>query len=200
MKRLAVLGLLIQALSAQIATPTNPGVVKDYQPINAAERGKWFVVSTVGPASLFGAGILSSAWGTWQNNPEEYGPTWEGFGKRYGMRLTGVSTNNAIEAALGAAWGEDPRYFPSPDRAFGPRVKHVVKSTFLAPGRDGRYRPAYARYAANVGNNFLSNLWREKSEADASSALLRIALGVSGRMGSHAFAEFWPDVRKKMRR
>jgi len=53
----------------------------------------WFVDSTVGPKSL-GAGVISAAWGTAFNNPEEYGPHWGGFAKRYGMRLTGISTSN----------------------------------------------------------------------------------------------------------
>jgi hypothetical protein len=28
------------------------------------------------------------------------------FGKRYGMRLTGVSVSNAMEASLGAIWAK----------------------------------------------------------------------------------------------
>jgi hypothetical protein len=71
------------------------------------ERLAWFMNSTVGQKSL-AAGIVSAAWGTALNKPKEYGPHWEGFGKRYGMRLTGVATGNAIEAELGGLWGEDP--------------------------------------------------------------------------------------------
>jgi len=171
-------------------------VVPNYKPITGAERGKWFLVSTVGPTSLLGAGIISAGFGTLVNSPEEYGPHWEGFGKRYGMRLTGISTGNAMEASLGALWGEDPRYFPSPDKQFGARVKHIIKSTFMAPGRDGRYRLAYARYTANIGNNYLSNLWRVESEATASAAAWRCLWGTTGRASASAFAEFWPDVKK----
>ena len=66
---------------------------------------KWFVKSTVGPSSLFLYGPLSASLGTATNSPEEYGPHWAGFVKRYGTRLTGVSTGNAMEASLGAIWG-----------------------------------------------------------------------------------------------
>jgi len=114
------------------------------------------------------------------------------------MRLTGVSTGNAIEATLGAAWGEDPRYFPSPDRKFSSRAKYVIKTTFTAPHRDGSWHPAYARFAGNVGNNFLSNLWRVKSESGPDDAGLRCVWGVLGRMGGNAFDEFWPDVKHKI--
>ena len=86
-------------LSPAFAQPEAPSsVVTNYKPITERERLEWFLVSTTGPSSLFGAGPLSAGLSTAFNNPEEYGPHWEGFGKRYGMRLMGVSTENAIEA------------------------------------------------------------------------------------------------------
>jgi hypothetical protein len=164
------------------------------RPISGEDRLKWFAQSTVGPPSLLG-GVISAGWGTLFNAPREYGPHWEGFGKRYGMRLTGVSAGNAIEAGLGALWGEDPRYFRAAGQPFKSRVFSVVKMTFLAPNRNGELRPAYARYAAITGNNFLSNAWRADSEATTGHAVLRTFAGFLGRMSSNAFAEFWPDVR-----
>ena len=116
------------------------------------------------------------------------------------MRLTGIATGNLIEAGLGSLWGEDPRYFPSPTGGVWPRVKYVIRTRFLAPHTDGRMHPAYARFAGDVGNNFLSNTWRADSEAKTSSALIRCGWGVVGRMGSQAFTEFWPDVQKKILR
>src|SRR5437879_76559 len=195
---LLLLDFLLMPMSAhgQSARPTNK--VPNYTPITTSGRAKWFAVSTVGPNSVFLAGPLSAGWGTLLNRPEEYGPSWEGFGKRYGMRLTGVSTGNAIEATLGAVWGEDPRYFRSPDREFGSRVKHIVKATFTAPGVDGRWRPAYARYAGIVGGNFLSNTWRAQSDNSASDAAVRCVSGIAGRMAGNAFAEFWPTIKKKV--
>ena len=172
--------------------------IVNYQPASGRDRAKWFVVSTAGPLSLLAGGPISAGFGTAINRPKEYVPHWEGFGERYGMRLTGVSTGNAIEASLGALWGEDPRYFPSPRRGFGTRVKYVIRTTFVAPHRDGTWHPAYARYVGNVGNNFLSNTWRVDSENGVGNALVRCVFGVVGRMSGNAFAEFWPDVRKRV--
>jgi hypothetical protein len=199
--RVGVLELVLTIsvmLVPAFAQPAAPSSVPGYKPITERERLKWFVASTVGPTSLLGAGPLSAGLGTAFNNPPEYGPHWEGFGKRYGIRLTGVSTGNAIEATLGAAWGEDPRYFPSPNRGFGARVKYIIKTTFLAPRRDGRWNLAYARYAGNVGNNFLSNLWRVDSDNDLGDTARRCVWGITGRIGGNAFVEFWPDVKKIM--
>jgi hypothetical protein len=168
-----------------------------YQPITAKQRTEWFALSTVGPQSLAG-GVISAGWGTLFNRPSEYDTHWEGFGKRYGMRLTGVSVGNAMEAGVGALWGEDPRYPRSGGKSFGGRVGHVVKMTFLSQNRHGELRPAYARYIAISGNNFISNTWRADSEANVGHASLRTLLGFVGRMSGNAFQEFWPDVRHRL--
>ncbi|HST12696.1 MAG TPA: hypothetical protein VLL05_20135 [Terriglobales bacterium] len=197
--------LLAAPVFAQMGSDMSTGTrsfgndrIVNYQPASGGDRVKWFAVSTAGPLGLLAAGPISAGFGTAINRPKEYGPHWEGFGDRYGMRLTGVSTGNAMEAGLGALWGEDPRYFPSPRRGFGTRVKYVIRTTFVAPHRDGTWHPAYARYIGNVGNNFLSNTWRVNSENGPGNALVRCVFGVVGRMSGNAFAEFWPDVRKRI--
>jgi hypothetical protein len=177
--------LLPQAPSASI---------RPYHPITGKQRVQWFLQSTVGPETL-AVGVLSAGIGTARDAPKEYGPHWEGFGKRYGMRLTGVSTGNLMEAGLGALWGEDPRYFRSYHQPFEGRVKNVVVMTFLAHNRDGELSPAYARYIATPANNFLSNAWRADSEATVHSAAVRTLLGFVGLMSKNAFAEFWPDAK-----
>lgn len=160
------------------------------------DRAGWVVDSTMGPASLAG-GAISAGFGTAFNLPEEYGTHWEGFGKRYGMRLTGIATSNVMEAGIGSIWGEDPRYLRVSGRPFGARVGNVIKMTFLAQDRQGRTMPAYGRFIAITGSNFLSNTWRADSEATNSRATVRVSLGFLGRMASNAWQEFWPDVHDR---
>jgi hypothetical protein len=164
-----------------------------HQPITNRQRLNWFIHSTVGPESLT-AGLFTAGFGTGLDRPREYGPHWEGYGKRYGMRFTGIATGNAMEAALGSLWGEDPRYFRATGQSVKGRIKNVVVMTFMARQADGSMAPAYARYIGTFGNNFLSNTWRANSESGVGDACLRTALGFAGRMGGNAFAEFWPTV------
>jgi hypothetical protein len=178
-------------------TTTKSGAIVPYQPMTGGQRLKWFVNSTVGPETL-AVGIFSAGLGTARNSPKEYGGSWEGFGKRYGMRLTGTSTSNAMEAGFGAAWAEDPRYFRAPQLPFGRRMRNVVSMTFLAHNREGQRMPAYARYLAVPGSSFLSNTWRVDSDATTQAALLRTVWGFAGSMGKNAFVEFWPDVQRKV--
>jgi hypothetical protein len=163
-------------------------------PITGCQRLEWFITNTIGPLHLLAGGFFSAGIGTWENHPREYGPHWEGFADRFGMRLTGISTGNALEATIGSAWGEDPRYFREPERGFGGRLENVVKQTFMARHTGGGFEPAYARYIAVVGNNFMSNAWRLQSEADTSHAMERVGEGFAGRMAANAWEEFWPSI------
>jgi len=197
----SVLFILVLSLNAtaQVATtPVNPNDV--YTPITGEERFAWAVKSTIGMRSLALSGVLSAGWGTIFNSPPEYGTNFDGFAKRYGMRLTGVSTGNAIEASLGMVWGEDPRYFKVPEKKFWQRVGHAADLTVRARGSDGKYHPAYARYAGTAGNNFLSNTWRVESESSFEDAVSRTALGFAGKFASNLFDEFWPTVRNKLQK
>jgi hypothetical protein len=209
--------LLVSAAAGQVARPASaqdkqsvglsherdadaaPRTPADYRQIDARGRLEWFVNSTAGPTSLVG-GLFASGLGTAIDGPSEYGPHWDGFAKRYGMRLTGVSTGNAIEATLGAAMGEDPRYFHTIHRPFGARVRNVVDLTFRAYHPDGERHLAYARYVATAGNNFLSNSWRAESEADWQHALIRTAEGFGARALANTVREFAPEAWRKIRR
>lgn len=171
-----------------------------YHTVTDRQRLRWFLSNTVGPPHLFGAGSISAAFGTALDRPKEYGPGWRGFGDRFGMRLTGTSTGNAMEASIGKLWGEDPRYFAIPNEALKERIRNVVMQSFRARHRGGDYEPAWARYIAMSGNNFLSNTWRVHSEANTHDAVIRTGEGFLGRMASNAYEEFWPDVKKRISR
>ncbi len=162
------------------------------------QRMQWTLHSTVGTESLT-AGVISAGFGTATDRPSEYGPHWEGFAERYGMRLAGVATSNTMEAGLGMLWGEDPHYYAvGRGKRFGARVKNVVRETFLARERDGGYGLAYARLIAVPGSNFLSNTWRADSEANVHDALFRTLLGFAGHMTRNAWEEFRPERERAL--
>ncbi len=117
---------------------------------------------------------------------------------RQGLRVTGSATSNLMEAELGALWGEDPRYHRAPTREFKGRVMHVIKTAFMAYDREGKSMPAYARYISIPGSNVIANSWRPDSQNTVSDTSSRIVIGFASRMGSNAFSEFWPDIKKHL--
>jgi hypothetical protein len=169
------------------------------QPITAKGRIQWVVGSTVGPEGVAGE-LFGAGWDTLFNSPpKEYGTHWQGFGDRLGMSVAGNAISNTMEAGLGAAWGEDPRYFREGGASsFGHRLGHAAKMTLMAPDRNGNVMPAYARFIAIPGSNFLSNAWRAPGDDDVNRATIRTGIGFLGRFGSNTFDEFWPDFKQKL--
>jgi hypothetical protein len=166
-----------------------------YRIISGKERMQWAAQQTFGPQSWL-TGIFTASIGTARDTPYEYGPHWEGFAKRYGMRFSGVAASNTIEAGLGAIWGEDPRYVRDQSLPIKRRIGNVFVYSFMARNREGKRVPAYARYIAISGNNFLSNTWRVNSESTNSAALARTGYGLISEIASNAWTEFWPDVKR----
>lgn len=114
------------------------------------------------------------------------------------MRLAGGAVDNGFEDIFGAAWGEDPRYFPVHDAKFSNRVRSVIKQAFVTRREDGTFGLAYARFVAVPSGNFLSNTWRAHNENTASAALLRTTYSFISRMADNAFDEFWPDAKQHL--
>jgi hypothetical protein len=181
------------AAAAVVSQPPGPA----YTAIDAQQRVSWIVSGTVGPRSL-GVGVLASAWQTGWNIPEEWGRTWNGSGKRYLAREADVAISNAMEAGLGAIWGEDPRYIPAPRGSLRSRIGYAAKTVMLAPRRDGRLALAWGRYAGNTLNNVIENSWLPPSMTTPTQTVVRSASGLLGRLIGNLWDEFWPDLRKRI--
>jgi hypothetical protein len=169
------------------------------QPITQAQRLRWAAFSSAGAPSL-AAGAFTSAISTAQNNPPEYGPHWDGYGKRQALRLSGAAASSLMEAELGALWGENPRYRRATATSPKSRVWHAVKTAFLAYDRNGNAMPAYARFIAVPTSNVIANSWRPDSQRTIGETSGRIGLGFLSRIAANSFAEFWPDIRRKLRK
>jgi hypothetical protein len=169
-----------------------------YVPVTNLERVDWIVDGTIGPQSL-AVGVIGSGWQTGFNTPSEWGGG-KGFTRRYLEREADVAISNSLEAGLGALWGEDPRYIASRRQGLWPRARYAMKTVVLATRRDGRRGPAWGRFAGNVFNNVIENSWLPPSVTTPGQTALRSAQGLAGRLLGNLWEEFWPDLRKRLRR
>jgi hypothetical protein len=185
---------MVSAQSALNTTPVVSPAPRALPPIDAHERERWLLHENLDPAVLLQNVAVGGIY-TLTNSPKEYGPHWEGFGKRVGMVTAEYGVKTVMEAGLGSLWGEDPRYERTHGQSLATRLGHVIEMTFLARNREGNTMPAYARYLAIPGSSFLSNTWRPDSEASAGDAAVRTGLGFLTRMGENAYKEFRPRHR-----
>lgn len=172
----------------------------DYTPITTSERINWIVDGTIGPNSLLVVGPIAAGWQTAWNQPEEWGRSWSGFGKRYLQREADVAISNSLEAGVGALWGEEPRYVRLGHGSIGARAKWAIKTAFVTQRRDGRLHAAWGRYVGNTLNNVIENSWLPPSSTTVGNTIYRSAAGFATRIGGNAWEEFWPDVRRLLRK
>jgi hypothetical protein len=181
------------------AQGTAPSPVDAYVPISRTGRVEWIVGGTVGPRSL-GVGVLAAGLQPGFKLPRDWGWTWHGYGRRYAEREADVAISNTIEAGLGALWGEEPRYISSGRHGVWPRARYALKTVFLAQRPNGQLAPAWGRYAGNVFNNLIENTWLPPGVTTWEKTTLRSADGFFGRAVGNLWDEFWPDVRKRLKR
>jgi hypothetical protein len=177
-----------------------PATAQNYEPLTAAERIKWFGRTTYGTRSLLISGPITSAWRTYTNRPEEWGPGWEGFGKRYAARLMNNTVNNGLEGSFGALWEEDPRYFRLGQGSAGKRLGAAFKQTFLSRYGDGEYRFGAAKAIGITGSAFGQKLWMPDSVTSNRDCVVRVGGGYLGRFFGNMAREFTPDIKKVLKR
>jgi hypothetical protein len=181
----------VAQISPSLVTPAR---IPDYKAITAGERINWIFSKSMGPSAVV-AGAVTAALATRSDSPEEYGTHWSGYAKRNALQLSARSTSSVMEAGFGSLWGEDPRYFRTSGKPLMGRINNVVRSTFMAHDRNGNEMPAYARYIAVPGSNFLSNTWRPDSQTQVRDTLNRISFSFATRMLGNAFTEFRPQKK-----
>jgi hypothetical protein len=80
------------------------------------------------------------------------------------------------------------------------RIGYAAKSVVLARRRDGHFAPAWARYTGNVATNIVEEAWLPRSTTGPGNIAVRSTTGLLGRFAGNLFEEFWPDVKKLLRR
>src|SRR5437870_553218 len=192
--------ILMPTLAFTQTTPSRQNGPPDpYAPISAEARAAWVSHNAASPTSL-GLGAAGSAWMTAKNWPREWRRSATGFGRRYLDVQGSAAVSSAIEAGLGVVWGEDPRYIRSARQGTGTRLRYAVTTVVVAPRRDGRLAPAWGRLSANLLGNTIENTWLPPSGRTRSQTLARVGYAALDRLAANIWAEFWPDVRQRLRR
>ena len=114
------------------ATPNANGYVRP----SGNERLKRYLKSMFGPVAL-ATRAAQAGFGTWTNSPEEWGDTWEGFGRRYASRTAGSIIKNSTMYGLDEVLKVDSNFYRSKKRDVGSRIKNALISPVTARRGDG---------------------------------------------------------------
>lgn len=151
MGRLFVVGLLLFASAYSISAQTAPDPTPVSSPVtsstnlstaqyvrpSAKTRFNRYLGSMFGPVAL-GKRVVSAGWSTWRNSPEEWGPQWEGFGKRFASGTGKTIIKSTVQYGLEEAFKLDSSYYRSKNKSVGARVKNALISPVTARDENGK--------------------------------------------------------------
>ena len=86
----------------------------------------------------FARTVASSGFNTALNKPEEWGGTWEGFGRRVGSGLGKNAIKQTTIYALDESFKLDSKFYRSQKRDFGSKMKNALISPFTARTPEGK--------------------------------------------------------------
>ena len=134
------------------------------------------------------------------NAPREWGYGWAAYGRRVASTEACGVIHGVLAFGLDTALHQDPRYFRSDRKGFFRRIAHAARGTILTRTDSGGETFATWRLGSAYGAEFISNLWYPDRLDTVRLGFLQGSLRVGFDLVSNLSAEFWPDLKKKLRR
>jgi hypothetical protein len=190
-----VLSVFPAALQAQNnnVLPAPPG----YRPMTAIEKFNFHLSRPFQPFRLAQVG-LGAAILQWRDVPEEWELGASGYGKRFAATHGFVFSRHIMASMLDIPLRLEPRYIRSTEKNPKARLMHAIKSTFFSRRDQGGWFPAVDRIGSNYGASFLATWWLPESRGTPGDAARRGTTKTLVDLGNTVFAEFWPDIKRKM--
>jgi hypothetical protein len=133
-----------QSTTAPADQSVKPPDANGYVRPDAKTRQKRYVSSIFGPVSV-AKNVALAGYNTWKNSPEEWGPKWEGFGRRVASNFGQSAIKNSIQFGLDEAFKLDSHFYRSKDKSVSARVTNALISPVTARNEDGKRVPGFPR-------------------------------------------------------
>jgi hypothetical protein len=138
---------------------------------------------------------ISAGIGQGLDVPEAWGSHWDGYGKRYASGFAAGISRQVFALGLDDLLHQDPRYFPSSQVGFGPRLRNVLKQVVVAKNDDGDAAVASSRIGSAFGAGFLANTWQPEGNRGVGHGLERAGFSLVGDAAFFFVQEFLPFTR-----
>jgi hypothetical protein len=132
--------------------------------------------------------------------PKNYPSNWRqgagGYGRNYGAVLGRAQTAELTRFVAGVVLREDPRYYPSANRAIPARILHAVWFTLVDRSDAGHLRPAFANLIGATAGGFVGNAYLPGDYTDLRHVGERTGFQMAGFAIENGFDEFVPELNK----
>jgi hypothetical protein len=165
-------------------------------PLNASDKAVIRLKRMVNPLTVVYS-VAGAAIGQWRDEPPEWGQGAGGIGRRFAASQGWKVTQNSIALGFDTAFRLDPRYHPSHETLFWPRLRGALSQTLVAYTDSGGRVFNYSEVGSSYGASFLANSWFPAHSNGAGDALQRGTIGLGLNTASNVVKEFWPDIKRK---
>jgi hypothetical protein len=170
-------------------------------PLTAAQKFKVVARSTFDPVEYFWYGALAGI-SQAENSEPGFGQGAQGYGKRYGSYFADGTIENFItEAILPSMLHQDPRYFQMGKGGFWRRTGYAVSRIFVTRTDKGTNQFNYSEVVGSGAASFISTYsYHPRGDRNVPNTLSVWGTQVGWDTVTYVVKEFWPDVRRKLRR
>jgi hypothetical protein len=184
-------------LDSQSSSASPP--LSQFAPMTRSERLSRYLAGLVDEESALRA-VVSGGIAQAKNTPKEWGGGAEAYGERVGNAFAQHVINRTLEYGISSALHEDNRYFASGQTGFLRRTKYAVKSTLFARHDNGSQSFSFSRIGGAAGAAFISREWQPRSTNSAGDGAVNFGITMGSAIGFNIFREFWPDMKRRLRR
>jgi hypothetical protein len=168
-------------------------------PLSAGEKFQFHANQNFNLPSLAsrsaGAGLMQ-----WRDRPEQWGQGAGGYANRFGSMTATAGIRTTLAAGLNTGLHQDPRYFRATRTGFWPRFKHAARGTILTRTDLGGETLSTWRLGSAYGAAFLSATWQPGESGIVRRGLAGGSMQMGFAFANNLFAEFWPDIKRKLSR
>ena len=123
----------------------------------------------------------------------------DAYARNYSAVLGRTQTAEFGRLVVGVALREDPRYYPSPNRAVGARIVHAIWFALIDRSDSGRLHLAFANLIGATAGGFIGNAYLPGDYSDLRHAGERTGIQMSTFAAGNVFDEFGPELNKLAR-
>ena len=170
-------------------------------PLTPGEKFKAVLRGAFDPVEFIWYGALAGL-SQWENSEAGYGQGAAGYGKRYGAYLAdGTIENFMTGAVLPSLLHEDPRFYQTSKGSFVHRAGYAVSRIFVTRTDSGRERFNYSEiFGSAIAAGISTYSYHPHADRTVANTVSVWGTQVGYDTLTLVIKEFWPDIRKRIRR
>jgi len=174
--------------------------LNEFKPLSAKSKFKLCAKTMSDPVTISFLGMVALI-GQARNTDSSYGQELQGYAKRYGKAYADAGIGTLMTTSVfPTLLHQDPRYFQSGTGGKWHRLWYSVGRIFVTRSDSGETQFNYSEIVGNAVAAGISNTYRPQSQRTLGNTLHVWGSDILLNSLCNVAKEFWPDLRRKLRK